>query len=278
MKNLLKNEFFIIRKSFLIKIALILGAVFGLFSVAQALMFSNFGEGRPLPEGTEQPDNSGRGPGGFMSIANTGKSIFSSSFGLGIGFGLIIAILLAIMVVNEFKNGTIRNKIIAGNKKSTVYLSLIISYISVGIIFMLAYSLVRLLAGSALLGYSEDVAFSATEFWYIIKTMGLSCLVYIVVFSLSVLIASLLKNTGTAIISIIGMVLLFSVTTNLNQLISDWTWLETFCDFNPVNMLSVIADNSFSTSQLLITILGSIGFSAAAISAGALLFRRNDLK
>lgn len=277
MKNLLKNEFYMIKKSVFVKIALILGAVFGFFSVIQGVMFSNFGEGRPLPEGAEQPG--GIRPGGNIpSFAVDGKTIFSSSFGLAIGFGFIMAVLLAIMVVNEFRNGTIRNKIIAGNKKSTVYLSLIISYVSIGLIFMMMYSLIRVLAGSLFLGYSADVTFNLNEFIYIVKTIGLSCLVYVVVFSLSVLCAALLQNTGTTIIAIIGIILLFNVTTNLYQLISDWTWLETLCDFNPVNMLSSIANDSLSTSQLLIMIFGSIGFSAVAIGSGTLLFNRNDLK
>lgn len=271
MKKLLSSEFFIIRKSLFIKIAVILGLVFSAFTIFQGLTFANFGN-QERPEGAQ--DMPGRG----MSFAIDGKSIFSSSFGLAIGFGIIVAILLAIMINNEFSNGTIRNKIIAGNSKIKVYLSMIIAYVSTGLILILTYSVIRLLLGTAILGYSEDIAFNINEFWYILQSLGLITLVYIVIFSVVILLATLLKNTGTTIIAVIGFVLLLNTTTNLYQLVSDWTWLETLCDFNPVNMISVITEDSFTTLQLLIIIFGSIGFASIAIGGGTWLFKRYDLK
>ena len=191
---------------------------------------------------------------------------------------MIIAVVLALLVASQFVNGNVRNKIIAGNKKSTVYFSLITVHVLAGVVILLAYSVIRLLFGSLVLGYDTDATFNSTEFLYALQVLGLSLLVYVAIFSISVLIATLVRTTGTAILCIIGFILLLSVTSNIYMLISDWTWLETLCEFNPSNMLNTILESELSWEQWVIIISGSIGFSTFAIGGGAYLFSKRDIK
>ena len=58
-----------------------------------------------------------------MGIMNA-KSIFFSSFSLGNNFGLILPIFVAIILCKDFSNGTIRNKIICGKSRTSIYFSL----------------------------------------------------------------------------------------------------------------------------------------------------------
>ena len=277
MKNLLKTDFYLLRKNLLFKLLIVLGIVFTAFSIAQGAMFTNIGQGQDLPQNT-----TGGGPqmpgGNMMAFDTTGKSIFTSSFSLSISFSMIIAVALALLVARQFINGNVRGKIIVGNKKSTVYFSLITVHVLTGVALLFIYSVLRLSIGSLALGYDTETSFSGGEFLYTLQVLGLSLLVYVAVFSISVWLATLTRAVGTAILCVIGFILLLSFTSNIYMLISDWTWLETLCEFNPTNMLSTILESELSWKQWLIIIGGSIAFSALAIFGGAYIFEKRDVK
>ena len=278
MKNLLKIDFYLLRKNFLFKLLIALGIVFTAFSILQGVMFTNIGQGRDLPQ-SNTPGGGPQMPGGNMpAFDTTGKSIFTSSFSLSISFAMIVAVVLALLVAAQFINGNVRNKIIAGNKKSTVYFSLITVHVVAGVALLFAYGVLRLTIGSWVLGYDSETAFSGSEFLYALQVLGLSLLVYIAVFSISIWIATLTRATGTAILGVIGFILLLSFTSNIYMLISDWTWLETLCDFNPTNMLSAILESDLAWKQWLIIIGGSLAFSALATFGGAYIFEKQDVK
>lgn len=274
MKKLLKNDIYLLRKNFLFWILIILGVLFTAFSIVQGVLFSNISSSMDV---TSQP-NGGRPGGGMMSFDMTGKSIFTSSFSLSIGFTMIVAVILALLVAQQFINGNVRNKIISGNKKSSVYLSLIISHALSGIVILLGYGVIRLIFGSIVLGYDSELAFNVTEFLYILQVFGLSLLVYIAVFSLCVWFATLTRTTGTSILCVIGFILLLSVSANIYMLIPDWTWLETLCDFNFTNMLSNTLETELAWEQWLIIIGGSVGFTVLATVGGSYLFSKQDVK
>ena len=276
MKNLLKTDFYLIKKNLLFKLLIALGIVFTAFSILQGVMFMNIGQGRDLPQNTPGGPQM---PGGTTSAFDTtGKSIFTSSFSLSIGFAMIIAVVMALLVAGQFINGNVRNKIIAGNKKSTVYFSLIIVHVVAGVALLFAYGVLRLSIGSWILGYDSETAFSVSEFLYVLQVLSLSLLVYVAVFSIAVWLATLVRTTGTAILCVIGFILLLSFTSNIYMLISDWTWLETLCEFNPINMLSTILESELAWKQWLIIVSGAIAFSALAIFGGAYLFEKQDVK
>lgn len=275
MRNLLKTDFYLLRKNFLFKLLIILGIVFSAFSIMQGLMFSNIGDGKEMMGGGP---NGQTPPGGMMMFDTTGKSIFTSSFSLSISFAMIIAVVLALLVAQQFVNGNVRNKIIAGNKKSSVYYSLIVVHVLTGIVLLGLYAVLRLVFGSITLGYDTELAFNSSELLYCLQVTGLSLLVYVAVFAISVFLATIVRATGTSILCVIGFILLLSFTANIDMLISDWTFLETLCDFNPTNMLSNILENELELKEWLIIIGGSIGFLAATTFGGALLFSKKDLK
>ena len=275
MRNLLKTDFYLLRKNFLFKLLIILGIVFSAFSIMQGLMFSNIGDGKEMMGGGP---NGPTLPSGMMMFDTTGKSIFTSSFSLSISFAMIIAVVLALLVAQQFVNGNVRNKIIAGNKKSNVYYSLIVVHALTGIVLLGLYAVLRLVFGSITLGYDTELAFNSSELLYCLQVTGLSLLVYVAVFAISVFLATIVRATGTSILCVIGFILLLSFTANIDMLISDWTFLETLCDFNPTNMLSNILENELALKEWLIIIGGSIGFLAATTFGGALLFSKKDLK
>ena len=76
-----------------------------------------------------------------------------------LGGGSLISIILFFSIVsyscNDFKFGTIRNKVISGYKRSHIFLSKLIVIVSTGVIVQLVYSILSLLFYSLFLGFNE---------------------------------------------------------------------------------------------------------------------------
>ena len=83
-----------------------------------------------------------------FGLAMSAKSMFFSSFSLGNNFGLILPILVAIILCKDFGQGTLRNKVICGKSRTSIYFSLLLTC---GIIMwgmILAHALITLLVSS----------------------------------------------------------------------------------------------------------------------------------
>lgn len=68
--------------------------------------------------------------------------------------GITLAIYSAIFIGTEFHDGTLRNQIIAGHERSSIYLSHYVVILTVGILQAAVYFLASFLSGSLLLGFS----------------------------------------------------------------------------------------------------------------------------
>ena len=112
MTNLIKSSLYKLIRDWTFRITLIVGAA---LSVFMCLMYAGI-------------DALGTGTIGEMC---NGYQFYTSSLSPTQNFGLTVPINLIVFTIGEFNCGTIRNKIIAGNKKSLIYISLIIT----GIIF-----------------------------------------------------------------------------------------------------------------------------------------------
>ena len=71
---------------------------------------------------------------------------FSNAFSASSNIGLILPIFIAIIINKDFTYGTIRNKIICGNKRSTIFLSMFISSAIITVAIMIIQALITLLA------------------------------------------------------------------------------------------------------------------------------------
>ena len=98
---------------------------------------------------------------GMMSA----KSMFFSAFLPGDNLGLIMPILISIIVCKDFSQGTVRNKIISGKSRSTIFISHLLSSATVICVLMLLHALLTL--GTSLFFFSyQDGAFGASDFGY----------------------------------------------------------------------------------------------------------------
>ena len=147
------------------------------------------------------------------SVLFSGETALINSLSPTSNFGLTVPINLVVFTIGEFTYGTIRNKIIAGHKKSSIYLSLL----AIGFVFttvlMVAYCFLSWAFGSMLGGMHAD-GVSAETIGYVIL-YGFFAYVFIMV--LSVFIASLIRSIGGSLpVIIIFLLFLGLVPTIIN--------------------------------------------------------------
>ena len=126
---------------------------------------------------------------------------------------MTVPINLVVFTIGEFTYGTIRNKIIAGHKKSSIYLSLL----AIGFVFttvlMVAYCFLSWAFGSMLGGmHAEGVSGETIGFVILYGFFA-----YVFIMTLSVFIASLIRSIGGSLpVIIIFLLFLGLVPTIIN--------------------------------------------------------------
>ena len=115
----------------------------------------------------------------FMSI--NAKSLFFTAFSPADNFGLILPILLAIIICKDFSQGTIRNKLICGYSRKSVFASMYIACAVVMIVLILCYALINLFVSLLFLEY-QATAFTLTDFWYLIVSVLFEIIIYLFIY------------------------------------------------------------------------------------------------
>ena len=147
------------------------------------------------------------------SVLFSGETALINSLSPTSNFGLTVPINLVVFTIGEFTYGTIRNKIIAGHKKSSIYLSLL----AIGFVFttvlMVAYCFLSWAFGSMLGGmHAEGVSGETIGFVILYGFFA-----YVFIMTLSVFIASLIRSIGGSLpVIIIFLLFLGLVPTIIN--------------------------------------------------------------
>ena len=198
MHRLLKAFFFKIKRDLTFKISLIIGISFAVITVAELFTI-----------------NSGK----FIN----GQGMLLTSFSPIQSFGFVIPVNLIIFVCLEFSQGSIRNKIIAGNSKLKIYFSLVLS----GLVFMLAliaaYTLICTAFGCIFGGFdlSKPVLLigalsmdpATTSVTFLLQYSLISLLIYLGVCMMAIFLATSFRNIGPAIPIVIVVIFLGFIGT-----------------------------------------------------------------
>lgn len=114
--------------------------------------------------------------------------------------GIIIAIFSSLFIGTEYSDGTMRNKLFAGHRRSEIYLSFLLVTIAAGLCFAMAYILAVLLIGLPFAG-ADVISAVHAPVWRII-----SCMLIIVVYSALFTLMAML-DSNKARVSIVSMML-----------------------------------------------------------------------
>ena len=219
MSRLLKSFFYKVSKDITFRITLIVGVGVAVFMTLLYFVIGLF-----MDEQMEM-------------TTLTGQSMLVGSFSPVQSFGFAIPINIAVFIVLEFTQGTIRNKIIAGYSKFKIYASLFISGLVLAFALLLTYVATCTLFGAIFGGFDLSVTTMAgmsgigtgvITAEYIIKYVILALFSYCTIVAFSVFIATLCRNIGPCIplilITIFGiyyLTMLFGVAVSTVNSIMD---------------------------------------------------------
>lgn len=267
MSDLLRADFYRAKKDIILFIALILVVFFALSTPALYLLLEKL-----IKDSLSEIGGAGLG------ISFSGKFVFMSTLSVTNNIGLILPVLIGILVCRDFSTGTVRNKIIAGHSRLQVYLSLLISAVSIGATLFLIYSLLMLALGSLLLGYGS--AFTFGEFIYILKVLLMGTLMFSAMISIGIFFAAATRSIGITIVLQIALGMVIAILGSIPMMLIDCPeWLEQITRLNPAYQLNLLtASENLPTDLFITSLLSSAAYIIISAAAGSLILRRAELK
>ena len=260
MGKLIKANIFRVLKSKLFFISLIIAVALPLMTVASFKMILSMTDALKEIEGA------------MLAGTLSGRGILASNYNLSNNIGLIVPIFAGVFVILDFSSGSLRNKIIAGQKRNSVYLShFITSALYAVLIVSLNMAFTALFIALFQMDYGVEI--NSAEIWNIAKLIISGTLTYIFVASLSTLIAMstrslpltiILSLTFALIVGIIVLVVPKIPTDNIEYL---GAIIPSYCAQFGIEDAVFIEGN-------ICTVL----FSVINIIAGTLLFKFKDIK
>ena len=151
-------------------------------------------------------------------LSVSGKTQFFASFSISNNLGLIAPVLLAIVLCKDFSFGTVRNKIISGKSRISVYLSLFITCATVLITVMVIHAFLTL--GISLIFFEyQSTPFTLSDFWYFIESLAFEILVLLWITALLSYLCTCMKNVGLVIVLYIAVSLVLVIAGSIVQVV-----------------------------------------------------------
>ena len=150
----------------------------------------------------------------FNNMKQYGLSIIieNTFFAYTIFIGILLAVFCSLFIGTEFSDGTIRNKLIVGHSRSTIYLSNCIVTMVGGCLMCFAYIITHTLIGFPLLG-----SFTI-DFTILIQFIACSLIMSLAYSAVFTMIALLTANKSlTSVICILGAFILLISATYINS-------------------------------------------------------------
>ena len=215
-----------------------------------------------------------------------GRDLMFSTFSLSSNIGLVIPIFCGILLMQDLRNGTVRNKIVIGKSRTKIYFS----HLIVSVAFCVVMSVVSFLmmTSGSLIFFKYGYTFDGAEAWNFAKALIVGILTFAYVATLATFIAMSTKSTGMTIVFTLILVVGLSLVCSLAIVVpEDSKYLYIFYSL-PTYGAATISSNTLSVfgggSELLSNkefffCLGSLlGFSVLNTGLGILLFNKTDLK
>ena len=279
MANLFRAFFFKLFKDLSFKIILIVGAGVAVLMTLLYMLID--------------------GDGGWRAC--TGNNLFISSFNPAQNFGLAIPINLVTFTVTEFGFGIIRNKVVAGNSKVKIYLSLFLTGLVFVLTLLFAYVGFATLLGTIIGGFNEygfGLVGIMSGNWgtfinpeFIWRFVVCNILVYISITAFAIFFATLFRNVGPTIPVVILVPVLLATVLPLISTIPDvqkaigdvLPWINPFQAIgNPDSVRLSEYDYIFrlaiTDEHMISTAVCCLGWTAIFVGFGTLIFAKRDIK
>lgn len=284
MTRLLYCDFKRVLKDRLFLILCIVGAVFALTTpLLYAAIFSGFDTlmGGETESVTDMY--------AMLGIAIDAKTMFFNGFSLGNNFGLVAPVLLSIVLCKDFSYGTVRNKLVSGNSRVSVFLSTYIVCFVTLFCVMFACALLSLAVGLCFFPFSS-AEFSASLMGYFFGSLGLEVLLFIFVSALITFLCTRAKNAGIAVVLYAAVVMAMTLVGSILQigevaLVLDpekealLKLVEFIGDINVFGYGTVIGvGESYGLKTALYCAITPVVGAAGLLALGIFSFKRKDIR
>lgn len=268
MGRLLKADFFRILKSKLTWITLGISVGFGVMLV---LVF--FGVNRLFSmEMAKELMLSEEELGISLTSA---RSLIAGVYSFSNNAGIVIPIFSGLLVGLDISNGSLRNKIISGQKRTGVYVSHLITSMVFNVVMISVYAAVIAAISVPLFGYGAEMdAEEIGNFWRFIVT-GTFAFLFMACVSTALALGT--KSVAPTIIFtlLIGMGL--SLLTGILSLL-DFGRFEAWINFLPTFTLTAFQQGGIDTTAFLEGIASFLLLGAGVTAGGIAVFRRKDIR
>lgn len=239
----------------------------------------------------------------------TGQSMLVFSMSPAQNFGIAIPINLAVFIVLEFTQGTIRNKVIVGNSKFKIYASTYLCGLVFAIAIMLVYVGVCFALGSLSGGFDANgMAFTSSGAGkvspqFLFRLVIVTIMTYFTTVAFTTFVATLFRNVGPCIplvvipITMLAMLSLITTMTlagvdtgvennvfieNLANVSKFLNPLHAACGYE-VNFLTDVPLNQaihyvMSNDTFVAAIINNLIYTALFFTLGAFIFAKRDIK
>lgn len=271
MINLLKTDLMRVIKDKLLLIVTLIGVGFAIFTVFLYKILAV---------------TAGAMPELLDMLAINAKTMFFSSFSLSNNYGLILPIFVAIIMCKDYSYGTMRNKIICGHSRTSIFISSFLTATVTMCAVIVIHAFLTLLLALLFFDY-QAAPFDSSAFFYFVESFLLEILVYIFASALISFLCVWIKKSGVAIVAYAGIMLLFSLLGGIIDIFASISSFneETLKVIEFVSNMNIFYSSayiglgtSYDASMLVPQLISLVGGTALLVFLGILVFRRKDIK
>ena len=206
----------------------------------------------------------------MLGAFTSAKDIFFDSFLPSGNFGLVVPILLLIILSKDFSFGTIRNKIIIGKSRASIFMSMFISSTVFMCATVLVHALLTLFISLIFFDYQAD-PFTVGDFGYLLISILFEMLVYIFISALISFLSIFMKNVGLSIVMYIAINFILSIAGSIVSVAAmfaegESAVLEFFMNINIFTSSLIGASNSYIFKDIMYIVLPPIIGSALLVT------------
>ena len=270
MFNLLRADFYRVLRTKIVYISLIIAVVLPAF-IATVTGLTEMAARSLYPEGMEP-------------VTGIGDSLLAQTFSPVMSFSYIFAVFPVIVIMMDFGNGTLRNKVIHGYTRHQIYAAHFIVSLTHIAAITLIFAATNVI-GAIALGISDvpNELISTYVLYYLIGFLGV-----VMVASLGCCLALSLGNAGAIVITVLGTLFLTYLGSIIGLILqlNEVTGMEHFlCCFPSYFTEQLSSSVLYSTEAPNIdpmnaveAVLGVLGLSGGFYALGTFVFSKRDFK
>lgn len=285
MNRLIRAELFKMLKNNTFKIVCVVALVIsiGMTIISSPLMHKSFTKAQEAVKAQEAYEELREEPVaiGSMGVSYTPKDyyhpkvseVFAASFGVGV-FEILASIIVGAFLAKEYSQGTIKNVLAYGRKRSDYYIAKFIALILAGIVVLLCLTSVATIGSYFINGWGE--AFELSQVLRMAQSFGAAVIAEAAVISIIMLISIVIKSNGGVIGVAVGVVI--GSGSLLSILYGRFDIFDKIFKFTPYYN-DQLATSALATSGDVVRAMAvSLITMAIFLVAGCIIFKKQDIR